>query len=89
MIEILLLILLTRQVGQMAKRRGLKPGIWKFKTVVFWILFEIMGMFSGIALFGDVTNNLIGLMLYMVVCAFGGYLLVRKQLDRIPEQDFL
>ena len=89
MIEIIVLIFLTRQIGQMAIRRGLKPGNWKFKTVVFWILFEIMGMFFGISMFGLSKDNILSVMAFSIVCAFGGYLVVRKQLERIPEQESL
>ena len=89
MIEIIVLIFLTRQIGQMAISRGLKPGGWKFKTVVFWILFEIMGMFFGISMFGLSKDNILSVMAFSIVCAFGGYLVVRKQLERIPEQESL
>lgn len=87
MIEIIILIFLTRQIGQMAIRRGLKPGGWKFKTVAFWILFEIFGVFIGISMFGLTKDNILGVMAFSIACAFGGYLFVRKQLERLPEQD--
>jgi hypothetical protein len=89
MIEIILLIFLTRQIGQMAIRRGLKPGGWKFKTVAFWILFEMMGVFTGVIMFGITKENILGVMAFSIACAFGGYLIVRKQLERIPEQESL
>lgn len=87
MIEIIALIFLTRQIGQMAERRGLKPGKWKWKTVGYWILFEFIGVYLGISFFGINKDSLVGLMLFAASCAFGGYLLVRKQLERIPESD--
>lgn len=87
MIEIIALIFLTRQIGQMAISRGLKPSVWKWKTVGYWILFEFLGLYTGVLLFGMNKDSLLGIMLLAVASAFGGYLLVRKQLERIPEQD--
>lgn len=85
MLEIIALIFLTRQIGQMAIQRGLKPAQWKWKTVGYWILFEFLGMYLGIYLFGFSKESIAGVMLLALASAFGGYLLVRRQLERIPE----
>jgi hypothetical protein len=90
MIEIFILIFLCRKIGVMAKERGLKPGIWKFYTVLAWIVFEFAGLTLGTTIFGyqnlsqDLKNinDLMGLMLFALVCAFGGYLFVRSKLEQ-------
>jgi hypothetical protein len=85
MLEIIVLIFLTRQIGQMADRRGLRPVLWKWKTVGYWILFEFLGIYLGLSLFGLNKDTIVGVMLLALTSAFGGYLLVRRQLERIPE----
>ena len=90
MIEIFVLIFLCRKIGVMAEEKGLKPSIWKFYTVLAWIGFEFAGLILGTALFGyqnlstDLKNinDLMGLMLFALVCAFGGYLFVRSRLEQ-------
>ena len=74
----------------MAQERGQRPGLWKFYTVVAWIAFEFAGLTLGTTIFGyenlsqDLKNlnDLIGLMLFALVCAFGGYLFVRSRLEQ-------
>ena len=85
MLEIILLLFITRHIGQMAVRRGLAPRIWKFKLIAYWFLFEILGFFLGITMFKFTIENIGGLMLLCITCAFGGYLLVRNQLEKTPE----
>jgi hypothetical protein len=87
MLEIIVLFFLTRQIGQMADRRGLKPVMWKWKTVGYWILFEFLGLYFGLLLFGISKESIIGVMLLAITSAFGGYLLVRRKLERIPETE--
>ena len=82
MLEIIALIFLCRSIGNTAERKGLKPLQWKIITVATWIGFEFAGAMLGIILFGFDKNNLIGLELFAVACAFGGYLLVKLSLDR-------
>ncbi|MFT3979325.1 MAG: hypothetical protein QM687_02570 [Ferruginibacter sp.] len=83
MLEIIALIFLTRKVGDIAGRKGLPPGRWKLYTVLAWFGCEIVGFFLGTMLFGQ--NNLIALMLFALFCAFGGYLLVKYNLDKHPD----
>lgn len=84
MIEIILLFILTKNMGVLAAKKGLSPGRWKFLTVISWLSFEIIGVVLGIILFGD--RNLIGLMAFGLVCAFGGYLTVKYVLENKPDE---
>ena len=43
MIEIIVLIFLTREIGNLATRKGLKSGLWKFYMVAGWIFMELVG----------------------------------------------
>jgi hypothetical protein len=84
MIEIILLFILTKSIGVLAAKKGLPPGRWKFITVIAWLAFEMTGIILGIILFGE--GNLIGLMAFGLVCAFGGYLAVRYTLENKPNE---
>ncbi|MBS1511199.1 MAG: hypothetical protein JST86_10175 [Bacteroidetes bacterium] len=84
MLEILALIFLTRNIGKLAVQKGLKPGPWKFYTVICWFAFEIVGAFViGVMIFNQ--TELLPLMLLAFVCAFGGYVLIRFILQRKPD----
>lgn len=85
MIDIILLIFLSRQIGEMATRRNLPPGRWKLKMIVYWLLCEIAGVFLFVFLYGLPKDGLLQMMLFSLTCAFGGYLWVRKQLEQMPE----
>ncbi len=83
MIEIIALIFLARQIGALAYRKGLKPGWWKFYLVIAWIAAEFVGLILGTAMFD--TNDIFTLMPFALVCAFGGYLIVRAILLKKPD----
>lgn len=82
MIEIIVLYFLTKNMGVLAAKKGLPAGRWKFFTVAAWIGFELLGLIVGIAMFG--AGNLVGLMAFALVCAFGGYLTVKYVLENKP-----
>lgn len=83
MLEIIALIFLCRNIGELAYRKGEPTGKWKLFVVLAWIGFEILGAVIGSLLFGQ--GNIVGLLLFMLVCAFGGYLFVRAILMRMPD----
>lgn len=85
MLEIIALIFLCRKIGVIAERKGLPPGQWKLFTVLAWIGCEFIGVMIGIILFGFDKNNLFGLMAFALVCAFGGYLIIKAVLDKKPD----
>jgi uncharacterized membrane protein YfcA len=87
MLEILLLFFLTRNIGELALRKGLPPVRWKIYTILAWILFEVIGTLLGILLFGFDPSDFFGLMMFAVAVAFGGYLFVRRILESKPDVD--
>lgn len=49
MLEIVLLVVLTRRVGEIVKAKGRRPGRYKLMTVLLWIGGEVAGsVFGGI-----------------------------------------
>jgi hypothetical protein len=85
MLEIILLVFLTRKIGELALQKGLSPFRWKIYTILAWIVFEVFGALLGVAWFGFNPNDLLGLMLFSVAVAFGGYLLVHRMLESKPD----
>ncbi len=92
MIEIILLYFLCKHIGQLALSKGLKPLTWKIYTILAWIAAEFLGLILGVILFGvnleslKNTSELSKLMLFALVCAFGGYLFIRKILENRPNR---
>ena len=83
MIEIIALVFLCKKNGNLAIQKGLMPGLWKFYTVLAWLITEMLGVMLGILLFGQ--HNLIGIISLGLVSAFGGYLIVKSILDKNPD----
>ena len=81
MLEIVLLYFLARNTGALAIKKGLPPLKWKLTMIGTWIVFELTGVFLGVAFFG--TGNFVGLMAMGI--AFGGYLLIRYLLENKPD----
>lgn len=84
MLEIIALIYLCKKSAQTATRKGLAAGRWKLYTVLAWFAAEFFGFFLGGMLFG--TDNMLGLFLFALVCAFGGYLIIKAVLDNMPDE---
>lgn len=85
MIEIIVLIFLTRDIGKLAFDKGLKPLTWKIYTVVSWIIAEIIGVIIGVMIFGK--DNLISVMLVGLTFAITSYFIIKAQLNKLPDQD--
>ncbi len=83
MLEIFALIYLTRKMGLLAASKGLKPRTWKIYTILAWLGAEFLGFILGAVVFG--TGNLIGLMLFGLISAVGGYLYVHALLQKLPD----
>ena len=85
MLEIIALVLLSRQIGQLAVRKGLPSLRWKLYLIGAWVGLELVGVIIGLALFGD--GNLVGVGLFGLMCGIGGYLLVRAYLNKLTDAD--
>lgn len=70
-------------MGKTAKRKGEKPLKWQLLTLAAWVGAELFGFVLGAMFFG--TQNLLGLMLLALISAVGGYLIVKAQLDKLPD----
>ena len=90
MIEIFVLIFLCRKSADTARQKGLSPGRWKLYTVLAWFAAEFIGFFVGGIFFGvpniNDLSSMFPLILFALVCAFGGYLIVRAILEKMPDE---
>jgi hypothetical protein len=84
--DLILLIFLCWQIGKKAVQKGLKPWPWRFRLILMWLSFEFIGLYIGVKIFGFNKEDLLGLFAFALACAFGGYLLVKASLDRIPSE---
>jgi hypothetical protein len=85
MLEIVALIVLTRQMGNLAIQKGLKPGTWKLYTVLAWLAGEFAGAFTGVLIFG--TNNFFSVFMVAVAGAITGFLVIKRNLSIRPDAD--
>ena len=83
MLDIIILIFLTRSIGELAERKGLKPGQWKVYLVMAWLGGELLGIFIGLMLFG--LDKPLMILLVALPCAIAGYHIIRNTLDRKPD----
>jgi len=83
MLEILALIYFTRKIGDIAVRKGLKSGWWKFYTVLAWFGGEIMGIVLSILIFQ--TEETLALLPLGYAFAFASYFILKAVLSKKPD----
>lgn len=83
MLEIIALVFLCSQIGQMAERKGLKPWPWRIYTILSWIAGEVVGIIAGLLIFDQ--TNLVSLMLMGITGAVTGYFIIRGILQKKPD----
>jgi hypothetical protein len=85
MLEIILLIFLTRNIGKIAVRKGLKKTHWIFYTIGGWVLTEILGILVGFMIFSQ--DNLFSIMMVGIAFAITSYFIIKAQLEKLPDVD--
>lgn len=83
MLEIVALIFLTREIGRLADRKGLKPGTWKLYTVLSWIAGEFAGAVLGVLIFG--ADNIFSVIMMAIAGAISGYFIIKANLSKRPD----
>ncbi|MEP6673593.1 MAG: hypothetical protein ABJA78_00495 [Ferruginibacter sp.] len=83
MLDIILLIFFTRNIGTLAIKKGLKPGIWKMYTIIFWFVSEIAGVLIGLVTFPD--SGFIGPAILGIGLAVLSYFVIKSNLDKKPD----
>ncbi len=85
MLDFILLYFLAKKIGCLAIKKGLSPLRWKLTMIGVWLFFEVLGFVFGVLLFG--TKDLYSLLAFCIVCAFGGYLLIKYILENKPDNN--
>ena len=83
MLEIIALIFLTRKMGNLADRKGLRPGRWKLYTVLAWIAGEFVGAVAGVLIFGP--ENIFSVIMVAIAGAVTGYFIIKANLSKRPD----
>ena len=83
MLEIIALIFLTKEIGKLADRKGLRSRTWKLYTVLAWIAGEFSGAVIGVLIFGP--ENLFSVILVAVAGAITGYFIIKANLSKRPD----
>jgi hypothetical protein len=83
MLELIALIILCKKIGLLAIRKGERPRKWKVITVAAWFGAEMLGFVAAASIFG--MDNIVGGVLIGLMTALGSYLIVRAQLEKMPD----
>jgi hypothetical protein len=83
MLELIALIILCKKIGLLAIRKGERPRKWKVITVAAWFGAEMLGFVAAASIFG--MDNIVGVVLIGLMTALGSYLIVRAQLEKMPD----
>ncbi len=85
MLDLIALYFLTREIGKLAFRKGLKPLTWKIYNIVGWLLAELLGIVIGALMFG--LENLVSVQLVAFAFAITSYFIIKAQLNKLPDHD--
>lgn len=81
--DIIILIFLARDIGRIARSKGLRPSTWRIYLVIGWITMEIFGLGIGLWLFGK--DNLVSVGLVALGAALSSYFTLRSVLYKYPD----
>ncbi len=82
MLEIIILIFLTKKIGSIALSKGLPQARWKLYTVLSWVGAEFLGVFIGVLIFGP--DNLVSCFIVAIAAALGSYFIIKNYLQKQP-----
>jgi DNA-directed RNA polymerase subunit H (RpoH/RPB5) len=82
MLEIILLIFISRNIAETAFDKGYSRGLYRFLTFLFWFAFEFIGLIIATIFLGEEK-----FLLYLVGWLSGGlgYLILHIIVENLPE----
>lgn len=83
MLEIIALIFLTKDIGKIADKKGLKPLTWKIYTVLGWVIAEIVGFVIALMFFDK--TNLFSIIIVGLTFAITSFYIIRSKLNEYPD----
>lgn len=81
MLEIFLVIYLSRRIKNTLAPKGYRAGIWQFWTFMVWYGLEFIGAFVSMYLGSETIIALIS----GVLCAVGGSIALQKYAQSLPD----
>lgn len=84
MLEILLLIWLWNRSGKLALKKGLPKRKVQFRTILVWLLGEVLGIMVVMLTLGQ---NLLALVGVGLGCAYLAYLLYERTILALPDHE--
>jgi MFS family permease len=86
MLEIILIISLSKKIGTIAENKGHKKGGYIALFVILWILGEIIGAIAGVAITGD---DGFGFYIFAIIGAAIGALIAFVVTNNLQDKSFL
>ncbi|MEO6948942.1 MAG: hypothetical protein ABI123_04880 [Ginsengibacter sp.] len=83
MFDIVALIFITRDIGRIAERKGLKPFRWKMYSILGWLSFELIGLMFAFDFFAK--DDYFSLLMVGLIFAFTSYVIIRNILNKLPD----
>ena len=80
--DIIILFFLTKNIGKLAAKKDADIKKWKRNLILFWIMFELIGITISML----IVHNLLANLLFGKYCGFGGYLFTKYQLEKMPNK---
>lgn len=85
--DLIIALLFAFRLGKLAEANGLSKKQWIIKTVVHWMLSEIIIMVIGVMMLGYTEKSVTILSFLGIAAGFAGYLLAKQKLEKaIDEQ---
>lgn len=82
MLEIIALIYMAKNIGNIVEDKGYKPGWWKFYMVMAWIGSEVIFMVLGMLLLG--FDNIF-VYIIAIAAAITSYFVVKQRANALPD----
>jgi hypothetical protein len=82
-VDIIIMIILARYLGNQAEKKGEPANKWRWRVVLYFILFELTGIMISLM----IVQNLYINAPFGLFCGLGGYLLAKSKLDQVPDKD--
>ncbi|MDQ6842764.1 MAG: hypothetical protein M3Z92_00225 [Bacteroidota bacterium] len=83
--DLIVLYFLTREIGRLAFKKGLKPLTWKIYNIIGWLGAELVGVVIGVLTFG--MKNIVSVQLIAFAFAITSYFIIKAQLNKLPDRD--
>ena len=83
MLEIIALVYLSKKIGDIARKKGLAPGKWKFLFVIGWIFLELIGFIIAVWIFGQ--ENWVSIILLAYMFAITSFVILESRLSKLPD----